>query len=79
MVADRAEWMLVDKGRPFSLRYARPCDNATIQERLIRILAWQGDRNALPLLHGLQARNAHEHALIDWAAQKIEALSSSEP
>jgi len=81
VVADRAEWMLVKAGPSVlpQIRQALQSASPEVQERLIRILAWQGDRNALPLLHQLQARNTQEHALIDWAVQKIEALNFSIP
>jgi Glycerophosphoryl diester phosphodiesterase family len=76
-VANRAEWILV-KANPSvlpilrqSLRSATPA----ARERLIRILAWQGDSESLPLLHELQQSTPENSALIDWAIQKIQSLS----
>jgi len=46
-----------------------------VQERLIRVLAWQGDHESLPLLQGLSPQDARESGLIHWAIQKIEVLS----
>jgi glycerophosphoryl diester phosphodiesterase len=76
-VANRAEWVLV-KANPSvlpelreSLRSATPAT----RERLIRILAWQGDSEALPLLRELQQSNPKNRALIDWAMEKIQTLS----
>ena len=64
VVADRAEWMLVKAGPSVlpDIRQALPSADPTVQERLIRILAWQGDRNRSPLLRELQVRNPQEHA-----------------
>jgi len=76
-VVNRAEWVMV-KASPSvlpilreSLRSAPPA----ARERLIRILAWQGDSESLPLLGELQQSNPENSALIDWAKQKIQTLS----
>jgi glycerophosphoryl diester phosphodiesterase/HEAT repeat protein len=76
-IANRAEWVLVQAGPSVlpavreSLRSATP----PARDRLIRILAWQGDSKSLPLLHELQQSNPQNTALIDWAIQKIQTLS----
>lgn len=76
-VVNRAEWVMV-KASPSvlpilreSLRSAPPA----ARERLIRILAWQGDSESLPLLGELQQSNPENSDLIDWAKQKIQTLS----
>jgi len=55
-VADRAEWALVKAGPSVlhRLRQALPLSDPPSQARIIRILGWQGDHEALPLLHKLQ-------------------------
>ncbi len=78
-VADRAEWVLV-KASPSVLpvvRQSLPSATPAARERLIRILAWQGDTEALPLLRKLQQSNPENDALIQWAVQKIQVLSFS--
>jgi hypothetical protein len=75
-VADRAEWILV-KANPVVLpavREALRTASAVARPRLIRILAWQGDRDALPALREMKATYSAEGSLIDWAMQKIELL-----
>ena len=75
-VADRAEWVLV-KGSASVLPAVRAAvhdasPNARV--RLIHVLAWKGDRDALPLLHQLDASTPADRELIQWATQKITAL-----
>jgi glycerophosphoryl diester phosphodiesterase/HEAT repeat protein len=80
-IADRAEWALVKAGPSVlaPLREALPLSDPASQVRIIRILGWQGDREALPLLRTLQHSNP-EHsnpenkALTTWAIEKIEVL-----
>jgi HEAT repeat protein len=80
-VADRAEWALVKAG-PSVLQQLRddlPLSDPASQLRIIRILGWQGDREALPLLRRLQDSNPQDsnpesRALIAWAIEKIEVL-----
>jgi len=78
-VANRAEWVLVKAGPSVlpALRAALPTANPAVQERLIRVLAWQGDSEALPLLRALQQSDPKDVALIDWAVQKIQSLNFS--
>jgi glycerophosphoryl diester phosphodiesterase len=80
-VADRAEWALVKAGPSVlpPLRDALPLSDPASQVRIIRILGWQGDREALPLLRRLQHSNPQDsnpesRALIAWAIEKIEVL-----
>ncbi|HEU5340890.1 glycerophosphodiester phosphodiesterase family protein [Edaphobacter sp.] len=76
VVADRAEWMLVKAGPAVlqDVRHALPISSPSVQERLIRIVAWQGDNRALSLLHELSLSRPQEKVLIDWAIHKIEVL-----
>jgi glycerophosphoryl diester phosphodiesterase/HEAT repeat protein len=76
-VANRAEWILV-KADPSvlpvlrqSLRSATPI----ARERLIRILAWQGDSESLTTLRELRQSDPENSELIDWSIQKIQSLS----
>jgi glycerophosphoryl diester phosphodiesterase len=76
-VANRAEWVLV-KADPTVLPAVRAAiaqaDSPT-RARLIRVLAWQGDRESLALLRSLSQKNPQDRELIDWAIQKIESLN----
>jgi HEAT repeat protein len=75
-VADRAEWMLVKAGPSVlpKLRQALPSSDAASQPRIIRVLAWQGDRASLPLLRKLEESAPQNKVLIAWAIEKIEVL-----
>jgi HEAT repeat protein len=75
-VADRAEWMLVKAGPSVlpELRQALPTSDPVSQPRIIRILAWQGDRASLPLLRKLEESTPQNKGLISWAIEKIEVL-----
>lgn len=77
VVANRAEWMLVKAGPGVlpAVRQALPSASVAVQERLIRVLAWQGDSESAHLLRGLHPENPHESALIHWALQKIATLN----
>jgi len=41
---------------------------------LIYILAWQGDKDALPLLQKLKRSHLADRVLLDWAIQTIDLL-----
>jgi HEAT repeat protein len=75
-VADRAEWALVKAGPSVlpQLRRALPLSDPPSKARIIRILGWQGDHEALPLLHKLQESGPQNKVLIAWAIEKIEVL-----
>jgi glycerophosphoryl diester phosphodiesterase len=78
-VANRAEWILVKAGPSVlpSVRHELQSENASVRERCIRILAWQGDHAALDPLRGMTQAHPDEAALIDWAISKIKALQFS--
>jgi glycerophosphoryl diester phosphodiesterase len=75
-VADRAEWALVKAGPSVlpQLRQALPLSDPPSQARIIRILGWQGDHEALPLLRKLEESGPQNKVLIAWAIEKIEVL-----
>jgi glycerophosphoryl diester phosphodiesterase len=75
-VADKAEWMLIQGGPSVlpTVREALGGPNETAKERAIRIVAWQGDLNALPLLRAIQHTNPREGQLASWAMEKIQLL-----
>jgi glycerophosphoryl diester phosphodiesterase len=76
-VANRAEWVLV-KANPSvlpALRKSLPTASPLARERLIRIVAWQGDAESLSMLRELRQSDPQHTALIDWATQKINALN----
>jgi glycerophosphoryl diester phosphodiesterase len=75
-VADRAEWALVKAGPSVlpQLRQALLLSDPPSQARIIRILGWQADHEALPLLHKLEESGPQNKLLIAWAIEKIEVL-----
>jgi glycerophosphoryl diester phosphodiesterase len=76
IVANRAEWVLVKAGPKVlpairnNLRAASP----ETRTRLIRILAWQGDRTSVPLLREMRQGDSRDEKVIDWAIEKITSL-----
>ncbi|HEX4310118.1 MAG TPA: glycerophosphodiester phosphodiesterase family protein [Acidobacteriaceae bacterium] len=78
-VADRAEWMLV-KGGPSVLpevRKALRSDNAAVPTRAMRIVAWQGDQNALDALHTIANSQSADAPVAKWAIAKIQTSSDT--
>lgn len=76
LVADRAEWMLVQGGPQVlpQVRAAIQSQSPVVRERAIRIVAWQGDRQSLELLHSLPETHPEAASLVQWAIAKIESL-----
>ena len=75
-VADRAEWILVQAGPAVlpEVRKALSSSDASLRERAIRIIAWQGDTESLNQLRLMQQTD-HRHAdLIMWAVETIKSL-----
>lgn len=75
-VANRAEWVLI-KADPTVLPAVRDAvrpANAEARARLIRVLAWQGDRESIPLLRMMQQQYPHDTVSLGWAIEKIESL-----
>jgi glycerophosphoryl diester phosphodiesterase len=75
-VADRAEWVLVKAGSLVLPQVRTAISTATpaARTRLLHVLAWQGDADALPLLRVLQTSDTQDQALIHWAMQTIQTL-----
>lgn len=75
--ADWAEWALVKAGPQVlpALRQALPTSQGDRQRRLVEILAWQADREALPLLRTMEKSHTPDQELIRWAIATIEALN----
>lgn len=75
IVADRAEWALVEAGAPVlpAVRTALPAATPGVRSRLLHVLAWQADADALPMLRHLLAGTPGNFEL-QWTITKIEAL-----
>jgi glycerophosphoryl diester phosphodiesterase len=80
VVAERAEWVLVKSGPSVlpAVREALHSADSTTRQRLIRIVAWQGDSESLGALHGLRNTDREDEELIDWAVQKIDTIHALE-
>jgi glycerophosphoryl diester phosphodiesterase len=76
-IANRAEWILVKAGPAVlpAVRDALQSGDAKTRERSIRILAWQGDSGAVALLKSISQSHPEDNRLIDWAIEKIQALT----
>lgn len=76
LVADRAEWMLVQGGAQVlpQVRTAIQSHSPKVRERAVRIVAWQGDRQSLEILHSMRETNPEAAGLAQWAIAKIESL-----
>ena len=74
--ADRAEWTLIHGGPSVlpAVRQALSSPNPSVRRRAIRILAWQGDLESLPLLRALAQTDPADAALLTWAIEKIQML-----
>jgi len=72
--ADWAEWALVKAGPKAlpAIRQALPGSRGELRPRLIRILAWQADGDALPLLRQMETTDEPNQELIRWAIATIE-------
>lgn len=76
-VADRAEWALVKAGPSVLpiLRQKLSIADKARRERIICVLAWQGDSESISLLRRLAISNPRDKSLRDWAIQKIRLLN----
>jgi glycerophosphoryl diester phosphodiesterase len=74
-VADKAEWILVQGGPSIlpAVREALNSQNSAVRERAIRIVAWQGDADALSNLR-MMRQMGKDAELVPWAIDEIEAL-----
>jgi glycerophosphoryl diester phosphodiesterase len=75
-VADKAEWMLIQGGPSVlpPVREALGSKDRAVRERAIRVVAWQGDRDALQRLRAIQQTDPEDKELAAWAMEKIESL-----
>jgi glycerophosphoryl diester phosphodiesterase/HEAT repeat protein len=75
-VADRAEWMLVKAGPEVlpEVRKALASNDSNIRERVIRVLAWQGDVESVTALEKLKATDPANSGLAGWAIATIADL-----
>lgn len=78
--ADWAEWALVQAGPEVLpvIRHALPASQGDLRRRLIEIVAWQADEDALPLLRSLDVHDQSEEDLVRWAIRDINALRPPE-
>lgn len=78
-VADWAEWTLVQAGPAVlpAVRKALIGSGADLRPRLVQILAWQGDQEALPLLRSMASNGELDQDFLRWATARIQALSTS--
>jgi glycerophosphoryl diester phosphodiesterase/HEAT repeat protein len=74
--ADRAQWALVEAGPGVlpAVRNAVEASNGILRQRLIRVLAWQADKDAVALLQKLRNSDIPDRELIDWAMGKIASI-----
>jgi glycerophosphoryl diester phosphodiesterase/HEAT repeat protein len=74
--ADRAQWALVAAGPAVlpAVRKALESKTGNVQRRLISVLAWKADKDAIPLLQRVRDSDTSDRKLIDWAIGKIAAL-----
>jgi glycerophosphoryl diester phosphodiesterase/HEAT repeat protein len=80
VAANRAEWMLIHAGAAVlpAVAEALPAAAPPVRERLVEVLALQGDPSVLPVLEKLHDANPAD-ADVAWAIDKVEALSSAAP
>lgn len=77
-VANRAEWILVKSGPAVlpALRQALPSADIHSRIRIMRILAWQGDEDSIPLLRSLTISSPEEKVVRDWTLRDIDLLNA---
>ena len=78
-MADWAEWALVKAGPKVlpAVRSALAGSQGNLRRRLIQILAWQADEQALPTLQTLRNSDKPDGVLIDWAIATIEVFRAT--
>ena len=74
--ADRAQWALVAAGPAVlpGVRKALESNTGNQRRRLIAVLAWQADMDAIPLLERVRGSDPSDRELIDWAIGKIGSM-----
>jgi glycerophosphoryl diester phosphodiesterase/HEAT repeat protein len=75
-VADRAEWILIHAGPTVlpQVRLAMARGNAAVRERAIRILALQGDFEAIDSIRSFSRSDPDNATDLNWAVDKIESI-----
>lgn len=73
-VADDAEWALVKAGPEVlpAVRRQMEKSQGEVRRRLIRIVAWQADAGALPMLRQMETSDPPNQELVRWAISTIE-------
>ena len=76
--ADWAEWALVKAGPKILpvIRQALPASQGDLRRRLIEILAFQADEDALTMLRSMEQNDKSDGDLLRWAVQTIEVFCS---
>jgi glycerophosphoryl diester phosphodiesterase/HEAT repeat protein len=75
-VADRAQWALVEAGPAVlpAVRKALGNRPELPRRRLVAVLAWQADSDAIPSLYQLENSSLGDRQFIEWAIDKIESM-----
>lgn len=76
-VADRAQWALVEAGPGVlpAVRKALRDGTRLAKRRLIMILAWRADPEAIPVLKQLEKDDPGSRDELEWAIAKIQTLN----
>jgi glycerophosphoryl diester phosphodiesterase/HEAT repeat protein len=79
LVADRAEWMLIQSGPAVlpELRKALTANNPAVRRRAIRVVAWKGDHDSLGRLHEMLEIYPADAGLTSWAIGKITEITKA--
>lgn len=77
-VADRAQWALIEAGPKVLPAVRGALRNAPepVVKRLIAILAYEADSDAIPALLALEQSDPNNNELVHWAIDKIENADS---
>jgi glycerophosphoryl diester phosphodiesterase len=77
LAANRAEWMLIQAGPATlpAIESALPSASPAVRQRLLEIVAFQGDASVLTTLRRIQESDPGDSS-IQWAIEKIQAISS---
>jgi HEAT repeat protein len=80
LVADRAEWILVQGGATAlpEVRKVLASENEEARQRAIRIVAWQEDAESIATLESMMKTDPQDAGLIAWAVDKIESLHAAQ-
>jgi len=78
--ASEAEWALVKAGPEVlpAVRSELPESQGELRQRLIRIVAWQADGDAMPTLRQMEKTDSTNQELIRWAISTIETFQPTQ-